>query len=306
MAFVVEKDVAFAQWGREVVGARLGESSEVWMERLCDWCSANPRHPNALRLMVELPQNHGRHFCWAVTWALCAFPRVIVGHRLGASLMATSPGDDFESLTVAPWPAYLIEVPSELVQLDLDGKPVALDIVAVWHDEPTGRSICSVMSKSSELALDTPLTLPIPGFRDDGSGWAPALAHTAKLEQTCERAIECFERLVVGVELEMSSRTNIQAPRPRKLPRAPASGDAGRGVHRLTREVRVDCRAAIKDYIAGRRRTSPSVRHLTRGHWKRQAHGPGMSDRKWIQIEPYWSPKENQGPIAVRPHRIQR
>lgn len=31
-----------------------------------------------------------------------------------------------------------------------------------------------------------------------------------------------------------------------------------------------------------------SVRHLVRGHWKMQAHGPGRKERKHIFVEPYW------------------
>ncbi|ATB35607.1 hypothetical protein CYFUS_001021 [Cystobacter fuscus] len=38
------------------------------------------------------------------------------------------------------------------------------------------------------------------------------------------------------------------------------------------------------------------VRTLVQDHWKRQAHGPGLAERKLIWIQPYW-----RGPDAVPP-----
>jgi hypothetical protein len=71
----------------------------------------------------------------------------------------------------------------------------------------------------------------------------------------------------------------------------------------LLREVKIDCRAAIASYIAGQRRASPSVQTLVRGHFKRAAHGPGRTERRWVQVEPYWRGPED-APIALRPHRL--
>ena len=68
--------------------------------------------------------------------------------------------------------------------------------------------------------------------------------------------------------------------------------------------MRVDVREAVRGFVAGTRRTAPAVQVLVRGHWKRQAHGPAMAQRKMIHIEPYWRGPED-APIAVRGHKLE-
>ena len=52
--------------------------------------------------------------------------------------------------------------------------------------------------------------------------------------------------------------------------------------------VSVDARAALKEYLEGRRSTSPSVQFLVRGHWRNQAHGIARALRTLRWIEPFW------------------
>jgi hypothetical protein len=304
LSFNLEREMGCALWSRDVARPSLDDRQDVWIERLRRWLRENPSHPMAPIARLYLQNDGGAfQFCWSVIWAGCAFPRVVVGHRLAASLMATDPGEDMAALAVAPWPAYLIEVPGDLVPLEINGKPVSLDVVAVGRDKGNGRTSCAIMSKTSNQTLCMPVTLPVPSLDDDREAWQRELEDPAATKQPLQRVAHCFVRLIVGVELEMSNPANVKAPQPPKRRKKGGESKAGRRVHRLVREVSVDCRAAIRDYVQGRRQTAPSVRQLKRGHWKRQAHGPRSNLRKWIQIEPYWSPKE-EGPIVIRPHRV--
>jgi hypothetical protein len=46
--------------------------------------------------------------------------------------------------------------------------------------------------------------------------------------------------------------------------------------------------------------TSPSVRTLVTGHWKRQPYGPQSSLRKWTWLEPHWRGLEHETEINAR------
>ena len=87
-------------------------------------------------------------------------------------------------------------------------------------------------------------------------------------------------------------------PRPIQYKR----GEPQTWTFQLARDVKIDCRAAVRDYVRGLAASSPVVQSLVRGHWKRQPHGPGGTERKTIFIEPYWRGPE-EAPIAVRAHR---
>jgi hypothetical protein len=67
-------------------------------------------------------------------------------------------------------------------------------------------------------------------------------------------------------------------------------------------DVKVDVTRAVREYVT-RGGRAPSVQSLVRGHWKRQAHGPGLSLRKWIEIHPYWRGPED-GPVVLRSHIV--
>ena len=45
------------------------------------------------------------------------------------------------------------------------------------------------------------------------------------------------------------------------------------------------------------------MRLLVRGHWKNQAHGPGMTLRKLIHVEPYWRGPE-MAELVDRPYLV--
>jgi hypothetical protein len=227
---------------------------------------------------------------------MSGFQRVQVGHKLAASLMATHAGDDPEIMTCSPWDAYTIEVPPELVRVEVSGRAASFDVVAVWHHPPDAMSYFVVFSRDSDVVISGKLVFPLPAFN------VSARSVLANGDETpVIRARDCFARLVVSTELEMTDPSRVKVPPATR--RTTGDGTAPSGVHRLLREVKIDCRAAVSSYIAGQRRASPSVQTLVRGHFKRAAHGTGRTERRWVHIEPYWRGPED-APVAVRPHRL--
>jgi len=83
-------------------------------------------------------------------------------------------------------------------------------------------------------------------------------------------------------------------------PAVPGNPDTSK-IYQVGHSVEVDCRPAIKEYINGIRRTGPTVRFVVRGHWRDQACGPRLSERRQKWIEPYWKGPED-GAINVRAH----
>ncbi len=99
----------------------------------------------------------------------------------------------------------------------------------------------------------------------------------------------------------MTDRTRVKHTAPRTGPKADST--APRGIHRLIREVKVDCRAAVAAYLSGERSKSPTVQTLVRGHYQRVAVGPGRTGRRWVHREPFWRGPED-APVAVHTHRL--
>jgi hypothetical protein len=122
-----------------------------------------------------------------------------------------------------------------------------------------------------------------------------------------ERVASLIGRLIVNTCLAMSDPERVQGPAPKRR-RAPrpwerrTSPEPKTSVFRVGKPITHDFRPAVRDYIAGKRRTL-GVQTLVAGHWKMQPHGPGLSLRKLIFVIPYWR-GDAGAPILVRPIRL--
>jgi len=197
--FRIDEEQARAHFLATQIQPKPGETVTVWIERAAEWARANIKHPHAEAVLERAKEPEPRFFTlgWTMAWGMNACPRVIVPHKLGASLMATNPGDDAGVMTCAPWDAYTIEIPPELVRVDIEGRRVSFDVVGVWRNVD-GVSYINVYSRSADAAFGGKLAFPVPPFDDEGEWDADATAVT--------RAIECLQRMVIGTELEMSDR----------------------------------------------------------------------------------------------------
>ncbi|MBI2395058.1 MAG: hypothetical protein HYV09_36145 [Deltaproteobacteria bacterium] len=273
-------------------------------ESMGRWALSHREEPAARWVIATI--NDGGNVApllWAARWAGYVFPRVVLGQKLCAALMATkAPGDVLGDLR-PPWPAYLIDVPHGLLMVpDISGSAlVSLDLLCVHHESDGIRVM--LRSRSSMIIL-----------ADRAESWAAALLdeddeldvwaqqHSLPIDDQHKRALECAWRLAIGVELEMDDRSNVKPPRARTKRDAQRRSIAD-NTHMLVRNVDLDCRDAIGAYVSGRAQRAPSVRTLVRGHWKRQPVGPASADRKWIHVEPYWRGPQD-GPLAIGVHRI--
>ena len=192
---------------------------------------------------------------------------------------------------------------------DQHGKPTALRRLLIGCDE-SGWSFTAYSEGTAGLhrwCVPIEKLAEMPASEDQ---WNEALLFPCGGNATIdERAMMVCGRLILGVALEMSSRANLykepKTPAPAWRKRTKGAPDIACRTYVLRADVSVDCRESVKDFILGRRSTAPAVQHLVRGHWKLQACGPKLSERKTIWVQPYWRGPED-GPVAMRTHLTAR
>ena len=115
---------------------------------------------------------------------------------------------------------------------------------------------------------------------------------------------ECAARLAAGVcllihESKIRKVSEKKNPSTRwRLSKLPLTAEYVVGADIV---VRLDCREAIREYVSGERRKKPVCQWIVRGHWRNQACGPSLTERKRTWIEPYWKGPERE-PILSREH----
>lgn len=251
-------------------------------------------------------------------WVAGAMPLVEVPPLVAAALCVTSvtfePDDEqFQ----APWRCFGIEVPPGLIQMvNTEGK--VEDIFALFVDRGLGQrpdgtmivgwsflavaatvelSQCVLTTK--ELFCDDPRSFP--GVFYDG---------TDAMVDLDFRALALCRALARGVILRCTDTDNRS--RYRKVfgtsPKAVAARRAKYGSlpdfdrYVITDTVEIDAREVVRQFSRGER-SSPSVRHLVRGHFRNQACGTERKERKRIWIHPHWRGEEGL-PIATKNHRL--
>lgn len=268
--------------------------------------------PTAHNMRVFLSTQEGQHTVLGATmWAACGFPVVRVeGHKYAAALMATRLSE--ECRIEPPWPAFVIDIPRPLLEvLDDDGRPFEVCSVLVERHEVSGRSDGETRVWSF-IALSADSGPTLWSFRrtlrelvdeenmmDLESTEGPLQAEDQEYTSRDGRLTFLIARLVLGTCLAASSPDALRQMRPR-APSSPATPSSSMQHFRLTAPVKIDCREAIRGY-ANHGSRSPSVRWMVRGHWRNQACGPAMKERRAKWIEPYWKGPDG-APAVVRPH----
>lgn len=243
-------------------------------------------------------------------WAVNAFPQVTIGEKHLAALIATKMPDDVLNAVRSPWSAWLIEIPPRVLSMmgdNLQRLPVARILVG-W-DATEGWLVYPVSTDgmvnfiqqydAADLAYDGPEKRSMAD--EDG------VLLVEGSDRLVSRSLTAIGRAVLGVALEMNSRQNLyrepSGPAPKWSKRKMGAPPIKCRTYQLRANVTVDCREQVRDFILGKRSSAPSVQHIVRGHWKMQACGPNLSERKPIWIQPYWRGPEGAA-IAVRSHAL--
>lgn len=251
-------------------------------------------------------------------WACSSFATVVIGHKLAASFCATSIPDDPAMDVPLAWPCFRIRVPDGLLSTASifvwRGRQGSIDIEKMTTQENRERvGVCTLYTASHLVKFGfEPTVVGYASLEFDEStmrsgGTGPNLDKLDAIVRgdAHQREALLIGRLLVGVCLELAQprlSEQIDSERVRRAKRLRASAKPVAWLFKLGREVKIDARPYVRDFLDGNAR-SVHVQSLVRGHHKMQAHGPQNSLRKLIHVEPYWRGPED-APIVVRDHGL--
>lgn len=244
---------------------------------------------------------------WAARWFQSGMPRVVwEDGRLPASLMMTKADPDVLGHVIAPWPAFIIDLPVGLLTSKHEGEVCSLEKMVVQLVNAGGKTVWNYLAFGPKIelwrhGLDTKWLVDASGT-EMNSVWD-------KVDAQDEVTMNLLGRLIVGLCLTLSDPSRLREAKHTKANRS-FSSKFKRDVPKIRNfvvggRVTHDCSEAVRDALQDpRKRATPAVQILVRGHWKMQAYGPQHSLRKPIHIEPYWRGPED-APILVHDHEIE-
>lgn len=246
---------------------------------------------------------------WFMNWHRVGLPHVMVDAKLAASFMATEIPREFAADVPSPWDAFMVTIPHGII-----GRGETTVLVYPFQNADDDAHPQSGMRMTSIFFQDRhPLGADGKGMIwnicEEWSAFAGGdLSDVTRdllggrISALARQRLQLVMRFVAGACLELANRgsTSSGAPASRVLGWSRAGKPPKLWVTRLSRPVRVDVREYVRACSVGNR-GSISVQYMRRGHWRNQAHGPGLLLRKFIPIEPHWVGPED-APIAVRPH----
>jgi hypothetical protein len=290
-----------AMLGQEM--AKLTSQDKTDAEALDEaWKKGGDRAPLIRSMIAKPPEN--AVLIGGFRWLGCGLPQITMGHKYAAALLATAVPPEIIPHVVEPWRAFVIQVPNGLIMAD-NGHGKLTEVRSVLVVRLDG----SAQGKWCYVAITTSAVLLWRFSPDLGDLLREGMNANAydgysfllDFEDVDDRAAALIGRLVVNTCLAMSDPSNFKAPRP-SSPKAAAKakrrGEPVVATYVLGKPIKIDCRAEVQAYARGERK-APSVQCLVRGHWKRQPHGPGRTQRKLIHVEPYWRGPED-APINVK------
>ncbi len=219
---------------------------------------------------------------------------------------------------VIPWRSTLIELPQKVVPYNDGGwvrsilvhrhnltpdESVVWDLfVYPWSNHPV---IWSHGQPWTTWSAEAAASEDNSAFLDDES---LRFKGDESLNDVDIRCLTICRRIAAGVCHAMSSKDDWRPTKSTSKPRSSRKRDQDEPIYRvylMGRPVKVDCRIAVRQYVEkGTKNKGPlTLQLLVRGHWRRQAIGPGRKERKWIRIEPYWKGPED-APIRTSPREL--
>jgi hypothetical protein len=235
-------------------------------------------------------------------WYDCAWPTVELSREHAAALMATSiPDQEIEP----PWPAFLLRVPPRLLYMTDGARDVEISAAYVGRYAIQQKLLWYIALHSTH----SPLVL----FRDrlpfsnllEHQGGVEVFDERERRSSLDERTMDMAVRLVINFcqALSEPSASGELCHYSSGLRRPCDGSEALRKTFKWLPPVKVKCADAIRDWCRTGIGTPRTVRWLTRGHWRNQACGPGLSERRATWIEPYWNNVSSEI-VATRKHVV--
>lgn len=254
----------------------------------------------------DKPRTTGLIIGWAAEWNRLGYPTVSMGHKYAAALMSTA-APEYEIR--APWRHFLIQVPDHMIVFtDRLGRPAPVYLVlCAWY--PDRWSYIALAERCEYSQFWSATSKLRSGDGEVPHEWAGAFL--LPMSSQDERARVLIDRLILNACAVMTGDPDQVKPIGKRPPGTPPPRMAADGSwstggrYELRRDVRVDCRQAVHDYLTGARHAAPAVRYLVRGHWRQQPHGTGRALRRAQWIEPFWKGMQD-APIAIRKHDLRR
>ena len=263
----------------------------------------NKSEGDVLRSMVAKPPENAL-LIGAFRWLGSGFPLVTMGHKYAAALLATAVPKEVHEYIVEPWRAFVILVPNELIHADNGhGQTTEVrSVLVVRLDESSSRKWCYIAMTDSPVLLwrFSPDIADIIKENSEHNAYE-GYSFLLDFEDIDDRASALIGRLIANTCLAMTDPNNFSSPRRmsnKARERAKRRSEPVFSTYVLGKQISIDCRQQVAAYSRGER-AAPSVQTLVRGHWKRQAFGPGRKDRRLIHIEPYWRGPDD-APINVK------
>lgn len=255
---------------------------------------------------------------WVARWADQAFPQVILGQKTAAALMGTSASEEIVENLHAPWKAFLINIPAGLLTIydEAIKRQVNATLLAVQEtSRPEIGTTWNWRLSSSEstvqlwqfgISTKELIQADLLGFSD--KDFEELFADS--VDDQDKRVMRLIGRLIVGICLTFPGNNKPIGAGHKKG--VPSRGFVKHGdefvcfsrAYELRTPITIDCRESIKDYVSHgtRRGTSPTVRTLVRGTYRRPPRGIEKGLPKTVWVQPHWrGPKD--APIVVRAHK---
>jgi hypothetical protein len=249
-------------------------------------------------------------------WVDQGLPVFRLGHKRLAALMATHVPVELADQIKPPFKAFFIEMPPDLLHLEDSDSPEGQQ--GVLRPEVKGIIVQSLYYTESKYGV-TRINVPIWSWMavtetrlvqwqvnrstkelcSSGVSREPATntdrlfgAFNLEMSDYDHRLTDLINRLICSVCLlvtghknDLKEKKETPHEKGRKLR---AKNPPEFRVFTMGSPVSIDVRPALKEYLSGRRSTSPSVQFLVRGHWRNQVYGEQRLLRKLLWIEPFW------------------
>jgi hypothetical protein len=243
-----------------------------------------------------LARESGFRLVWLGQWFKAGLPQVRVRPDLASALIFTDVTDDVLATMRAPWVAFKIVVAPGLIPTTGNASIVELGVQLVHHlGEPVWGFYA--LDTAGERGETTRASLP------ELAHWSPDEADDRESKPK-KRVATLVGRLICGViALSNEHHGGVTRRKAKGSPKWTISRTPVPADYVIGRDVKIqyDLSQAVREYALGTAPRLRAIRWPVRGHMRWQAHGPKLSLRRQMWIQPYW---KGEGAMMLRTHEF--